>query len=282
MTKQVAATKKIQAVGTPDGMPRRRGRPRRDQPGGIELSRDSVLDAAFAMTRSESLDTLSMVRVAAGLGVSPSLVHYYLDSRDALVSGVINRFSRVVWDATRTPLANPRQDIEAVATSTYDAMLTYPGVVAYLASNNRFRFVQMVGEDEVDYGVQSFERLAAAIMGAGYAPADAALLGHLVRMFILASAQAEVHFQTPGFHKGFLDATLNRLERAHYPGLHHSLRAFATLKGREVFQQGLQVLLDGFELRQQKPPAAAARLAANRAAKPVAAKPADKTRATRS
>jgi AcrR family transcriptional regulator len=226
--------------------PRPRGRPRRDGAGMPELSREVVIERAFEMTRTERLDALSMVRVAAELGISPALMHYYLNSRDALTSGVVNRFSRAVCEATPAPTDQPRADIEAVMRATYTVMLAHPGVVDYLASHNRFRLVQQVGEGEVDYGLRSLELLTSAVMRAGYDQHDTAMLSHLLRMFVLACGQAEARFQTPGFHKGFLDKTVSRLEPAEFPGLHHTLRAFATLDGRTVFDRGLQMLIDGF------------------------------------
>lgn len=235
----------------PSPEPRRRGRPRRNDGNTNmpELSREAVLEAAFSMTATERLDSLSMVRVAAVMGVSPSLVHYYLDSRDALTSGVINRFFRAVCEAAPKPHRDARKDIERVARANYAVMLAKPGVVDYLASHNRFRLVQQVQEGETDYGVLAFERLSAAIMRAGYSNQDAAMLGHLVRMFVLSSAQAEANFQTPGFHKRFLDDTLSRFNQTTYPGLHYSLREFAALEGSEVFKTGLDILLNGFERR---------------------------------
>jgi AcrR family transcriptional regulator len=227
--------------------PRPRGRPaRNDASAAPVVTRETVLQCAVAMTRSERLDALSMVRVASAMGVSPSLLHYYLDSRDALTSGVINVFFRSVCEATPPIDADPRKDIENVAWATYTVMCDHPGVVDYLAAHNRYRLVQKVEAGEIDYGVRAFERLAAAIMRAGYAASDAALLGHLIRMLVLSSAQSEAHFQTPGFHKRFLDDTLERFDRGQYPGLHHSLREFAALQGKEVFDRGLGMLLDGF------------------------------------
>ena len=44
------------------------------------------------MARATPLQELSIVRVAKDLGVTPALIHYYLDGRDALTSGVMNAF----------------------------------------------------------------------------------------------------------------------------------------------------------------------------------------------
>lgn len=237
-------------AGTKQGT-RPRGRPRRKEGNqkSPEISRASVIEFAFSMTKTERLDALSMVKVAAAMGVSPSLVHYYLDSRDALTSGVINRFFQEICKSTPAPSDDPHLDVKATVYANYLVMLKHPGVVDYLATHNRFRLVQQVQEDEADYGIRAFELLSAAIMRAGYSNRDAAMLGHLVRMFVLSSAQAEANFQTPAFHKAFLDNILERFPQESYPGLHHSLRDFATLDGEDVFNTGLEILLDGFERR---------------------------------
>lgn len=245
-------TKKTE--NNPAATNRRRGRPKRTEgtSQSPEISRLSVIEFAFSLTRTERLDALSMVKVAAAMGVSPSLVHYYLESRDALTSGVINRFFREVCDAAPPPTRDTRHDIKAMVYANYTVMLKHPGVVDYLATHNRFRLVQQVQEGEADYGIQAFELLSAAIMRAGYSSRNAAMLGHLVRMFVLSSAQAEANFQTPAFHKAFLDGILNRFPQGTYPGLHHSLHEFASLDGAEVFSAGLDILLDGFERRVER------------------------------
>lgn len=243
----------IKTTANASGTQRRRGRPKKsDSPNLPEISREAIIEFAFSMTVTESLDTLSMVKVATAMAVSPSSVHYYLSKRDALISGVINRFYREVCESTPEASGSAREAIKAIVQATYQVMLKYPGIVRYLSSHNRFRLVQEVQEGEIDYGIKAFDLLGVAIMRAGYSGRDTAMLGHLLRMFILSSAQAEAQLQTPSFHKQFLDGILGRFKRKSYPGLHHSLRDFASLDGAEVFNTGLEILLDGFERRTER------------------------------
>ncbi len=44
------------------------------------------------MTRKERLSLLSIVRVSESLKVRPGALHYHLQSREALITGVINLF----------------------------------------------------------------------------------------------------------------------------------------------------------------------------------------------
>ena len=77
---------------------RGRGRPKRkatrDAFRAGDLARDSILERALDLTRTEPLSSISMVRLAKSLNVRAGTIHYHLGSRDALVSGVMNRFYR--------------------------------------------------------------------------------------------------------------------------------------------------------------------------------------------
>ncbi len=104
-----------------------RGRPRKpnvhtDANG---LSRESIIQKAAQLAQTESLDEISMVRVAREFGVVPGLIHYYVGSRDELLSGVINQYFRERIAQMPMPSGDWRRDMEryAEARSEFEAAL---------------------------------------------------------------------------------------------------------------------------------------------------------------
>lgn len=64
---------------------------RRGQGDHAGLSRESVLDAAFAVADRDGLEALSMRRVAAELGVEAMTLYHYLPSKAAMLDGIVER-----------------------------------------------------------------------------------------------------------------------------------------------------------------------------------------------
>src|SRR4051812_26675417 len=80
----------------PPPAPRKRGRPPKAaaasaETGGV-LTREQILEKATELAKHEPLGEISMVGLARELGVTPALIHYYIGSRDDLISGVANRY----------------------------------------------------------------------------------------------------------------------------------------------------------------------------------------------
>src|SRR5262245_23750213 len=82
----------------PEGAPppRKRGRPPKSASAASEqgsvLTRELILQKATELAKFEPLGEISMVGLARELNVTPALIHYYVGSRDDLISGVANRY----------------------------------------------------------------------------------------------------------------------------------------------------------------------------------------------
>jgi AcrR family transcriptional regulator len=238
----------VMAKGT-----RRRGRPARaasagpaGETGGPTLSRDLILDRAVDLARQAPLEELSMVGLAREFGVAPALIHYYVGSRDDLVSGVVNRYFKARVEAFASPSGRWRDDIEHIARTTRALMLEYGGVLRYLTSHNRFRLFQKVLPDETDYGVEFFDRCMRSFQAGGFTADQAALGYHLMMQFVLACAYAEVGHQLPAEHASYVRERIGQTSKARYPGAHFVVESFPALGADTAFDQGLAMLLDGF------------------------------------
>jgi AcrR family transcriptional regulator len=245
----MTTSKKIPDAPPEEVTRRTRGRPRKpnvhtDSEG---LSREAIILKAAQLAKGESLDEISMVRVARELGVVPGLIHYYVGSRDDLLSGVINHYFRARMEQLPLPTGDWKEDMRRVARASIQSMMEYRGVAGYIATHNRFRLFQKVGPDETDYGLEFFNRVAEVMRCGGLSPKAAALGYHLLMQFIVASAANEIGGQTPGRHEKFIRTRLLGLDKSTHAGALYIAKEFSRLDFTDTFESGLEMLLAGIE-----------------------------------
>jgi AcrR family transcriptional regulator len=228
---------------------RPRGRPKRepsaeDRTG---LTREVIIAKAAALTQSEPLTEISMVRLARDFGVAPGLIHYYVGSRDELVSGVLNLYFRDRVARMRAPTGDWREDLREIARTTMATMLQYRGVAAYISSHNRYRLFQKVLPGETDYGLEFFNIFAATLQRGGLSPKTAATGYHLIMQYLVSCSMIEIGRQMPGEHRAFIRQRLAGLEAEKYSGALYIAAEFSQLNFAETFEVGLDFLISGLE-----------------------------------
>jgi AcrR family transcriptional regulator len=237
------------------GSKRGRGRPRRkasrDAFRAGDLARDSIIERAMELTKSEPLSAVSMVRLAKSLNVRPGTIHYHLGSRDALVSGVMNRFYRgLLGDLEAAdPAATWQEEVRRIGWVWLNARLVHPGVANYVASNDRFRVFQKTEGGEEDYGALYMDRVFTLLRNAGFSPDIAAECWHLMALYADATAQTISMGHAPAAHSTFLLDRARRHDAVTFPGLAFGLPALAQLDAREAFSRSLDDLIAGLERR---------------------------------
>jgi|SRR5579871_589535 len=210
------------------------------------LSRQHIVERALELAKQEPLAELSMVRLSREFGVTPALIHYYVGSRDDLISGVVNRYFKARVERFAEPTGDWRRDLESMARITYELMVEHGGVLRYIFSHNRFRLFQKVGPGETDYGVEFLDRSVRVFRDAGFGAKHAALGYHLLMQFVLSAAYAEVGRQLPAEHERYVYEQITATPRARYGAAHYVARAFSRLDAKCAFDAGLALLLDGF------------------------------------
>jgi len=234
---------------------RGRGRPKRkatrDGLRAGDLARESILERALELTRSEPLSSISMVRLARSLNVRPGTIHYHLGSRDALVSGVMNRFYRgLLSDLEAAAAASTwQEEVRRIGWVGLNVRLAYPGVASYVVSHNRFRVFQMTEGGEPDYGALYMDRVFTLLRDAGFPPDIAAECWHLTALSADATAQAISMGRAPAAHSKFLLDRAQRHDAAVFPGLAFGLTALAHLDARNAFSHSLEDLIAGLARR---------------------------------
>jgi len=219
------------------------------------LSREAVIQCAVDLARRESISEVSMVRVARELGVAAGLVHYYLGSRDDLLSAVINVAFEERLEALPAPTGDWRADLEGVARSALDVTARWPGLGAYMMTRNRFRLFQRIQPGETDFGLAYFDQVGRILRDAGFPSAKAALVFHLLMLFIISIAVERENRQAPGLHEEFIVGYVAQSNRSSIPGASFLVGPFAKIDNDTTFETGLRLMLDGFEEWRTKAPA---------------------------
>lgn len=256
MKKPVSAAKPDAAL--PARAPRRAGRrPKNADDGTPELSRAVIIDCAVKLAQKESLEEISMVRLARELGVTPALIHYYMGSREDLLSAVLNNAFRDRLSALPPLTGHWRHDLEAIAHATSKTHARWPGLASYTARHNRFRLFQKVSEGDTDYGLMFFDHVGRILRDGGFTASQAALVYHLLMTFLVSIGTTMANRQSPKDHEDFIVGYLSRHDPKQIPGASFMMKPFAKIDAPVSLEAGLKVLLDGFQEWLEKPAAAA-------------------------
>jgi AcrR family transcriptional regulator len=230
---------------------RKRGRPSRqqaaDKGGNTTITRERILDAATALAKTEPLGEISMVGLARELGVAPTLIHYYIGSRDDLISGVANRYFKERLSRLQALSGDWKKDLWREAHQSLAMGVEYGGVLRYMMSHNRFRLFQQVSEGETDHGMLYLDRIAGIFKRAGFKPQQAAMGYHLFSQYVMTSAYAQVSRQLPAFHAHYIQDHIASAPEGQMSGAHFFAEAFSTLDSDTVFPEGLKLLINSFE-----------------------------------
>jgi AcrR family transcriptional regulator len=227
-------------------------RPRARRPG---LSRDAIAAAGLRLAREGNLETLTMARLGAALGVTPMALYRHFPSKSELVDAILDRFVR---DAAVTGHGAPRSEPRAWLARTFGemhrALADTPGVMPYLGSGWRFGEASRSVLDET-LGVLH----EAGLPRRTAAEAMSTLLAFTIGSAGLAaafgrSAPADLASDAPGERRRRLRSHFASVSRARHPNLVESARDMAMLASPpHAFEAGLSLILDGILRRGQTP-----------------------------
>jgi AcrR family transcriptional regulator len=212
-----------------------------------DISRDLVVRSAVSIAKTESLGEVTMVRLGRELGVAAGLIHYYMGSRDGLISAVINQAFKERLEQLPTPTGEWRNDALAFARASVNSLEAWPGMATYVLTENRFRLFQRVAPGETDFGLAYFDHVGRMLQSANFIGPSAAVAYHLLMLFISVIAAERENKQGPGLHADFIRSYLAQYSAHEYPGAKFLAEPFAVIDSETTFEQGLVVLLDGVE-----------------------------------
>jgi AcrR family transcriptional regulator len=229
--------------------PKRAGRKPKaaDGESSASLSRDAVIAHALKLVQQETADAITIARLAADLGVSTGLIHYFVGSRDAMLARVLNESLRSFVGSLHPPTGHWREDLASLLVQTHRSKLTWKGVTTYLAEHNRYRLFHEVGPGERDYGLAFFDRFGRIMQSGGFSGAQAAMAYHLSMLFLESVAVSHLRHRMPAEHNRYLLDHMAQFDAEDHAGAAFMMESFASLDTDTTFSDGLAVLLNAFE-----------------------------------
>jgi AcrR family transcriptional regulator len=229
--------------------PKRSGRKPKAQDGAASnnLNKELVLAHALKLLQNETADVVTIARLAADLGVSTGLIHYFVGSRDALLATILNERRKVFALELKIPKGNWRRQLESLLVQTHESKLTWKGVTTYLAENNRHRLFHDIQPGERDYGLLYFDTFGRIMQSGGFSGTQAAHAYHLSMLFLESVAISHIRHRVPSDHNRFLIQHMAQFDQQEYAGAAFMMTSFAKIDTKTTFKSGLKVLLDSFE-----------------------------------
>ena len=210
------------------------------------LDRELIVEVALRIADEHGLEALTLRRLAAELGVTPTALYRYIESKDALLDAMVDHVLGRV-DVSGAPDASWQEALRALALSARDAFAPHPSV-ALLGATRPIA----LGDNALrlrDFGIGAFRK-------AGVTPGEALELFDLFVNLCLALILRET---SPALGPGYMDEPreerLRRLRRdvdalppGKYPWAAEAIELWTSAPDplRE-FERGLEVVISGLE-----------------------------------
>jgi len=210
------------------------------------LSKRAVIEAALTIGDREGLEAVSLRRVARELGVTPMALYRYVDSKEGLLEGIVER----AFEEFELPPENEddwRKELRVLARSFRRLLVTHPTVATLFS-------MHPAETDSISQnGARIVEVVLSALDHAGFPPKEAALIEGECERFILGLAMLEITGgpQPCPFnpHKGpEKQESLALLPPEEFPHLLEALPYFSKYQEPEwAFEFALDLLVGGLE-----------------------------------
>lgn len=225
------------------------------------LSRDTIIQHVIQFAQKEPFAEITIARLANELGVATSLIHYFLGSREDILSLMLNHALKEVCDRAPPLTGQWLPDAEALLREVQQMQSRWKGITAQIATSNKYRLFQHQLLDGKDYGLVFFDRMGQILQSGGFSGAQAASAHHLLMLFLVSVASAQVFQQEPSAKREFLLSHIGQFPAGTYPGCAFMLNDFAAIDTATTFEKGLRLLLDGIDSwpRERAKPARSAR-----------------------
>ncbi len=97
---------------------------------GDDTTRDLLLDAATMLFAEHGIAATTIAQIAAHVGVTSAMVHYYFKTRDQLLDAIvaerIMRFTEIVWESFNGSEADPISLVKKLVAKIIDACELMP------------------------------------------------------------------------------------------------------------------------------------------------------------
>src|ERR1700677_509589 len=234
----------------PQMNPSVRHRSTRDRPAKAPLSKESVVDAALAILKSDGLEAVTMRRVAAALDTGAASLYVYVSGREALLQAMLDRVTATIEleapDASRW-----RAQLQSLLQRVQHALVAHPGIAT----------VTLVDSPTTDAVLRLTETLLGILLAGGLDPQDPAWAGDLLVSLVTPAAREggvrrprgqsdvhERHRQVAELHETFAGLPPDR-----FPLLVAHATEMVAGDGDERFRFAVDVVIDGVVARAARP-----------------------------
>jgi AcrR family transcriptional regulator len=217
-------------------------RSRRDRPAKPPLSRDAIVAAALDIARTDGVEALSMRRVAQALDTGPASLYVYVADRRELQELV---FDAAIGTIEIPPLEpeNWREQLKELARRMVKMMAEdFPGMAIMAMSHIPS------GEN----ALRGAEAMLTLLKAGGASDQAAAYAGDLLSLYVTAIAYEESLYRRlysdPEHEQREVERVAERfaaLDRERFPTMAAIAPAMTRGDGRERFELGLDVIING-------------------------------------
>jgi AcrR family transcriptional regulator len=229
-------------TGPPSDPPPSRSRSTRGRPAKAPLSADAIVDVALQVCREETLDAVTMRRVAAELDTGPASLYVYVRNRDELLRQMLDRVSGSIALEEIDP-ARWREQVHALVGGWLRAMEAHPGLASVAVGNPPATERMMVVADH----------LLTLLLAGGVTPQDAAWACDILPLITTATAvETDVH-RAQGHNieefVGAIEETLSSAAADRFPNLVRYSSELTSGDGDDRFNFAIDVFLSGLVAR---------------------------------
>lgn len=198
------------------------------------LSTQSIVDTAIAIADVDGLDAVSIRRVAAVLGVRPMSLYTHIVSKDELLALMANELLGEAMVEQQLP-TDWRAALTMTSRKLFRTFASHPWLLALLARRPRH------GPN----AARQAKQLALAVESMRLPPDEMWTVLSIVNDYILGHA---LRVATTGSTRDLVD-NLSEQDRAELPAVSALARTEEARLAGEVFELGLETVLDGIEHR---------------------------------
>lgn len=202
-----------------------------------ELSRELIADTALELVDREGLEALTMRRLASELGVGTMTLYGYFRDKDELLDHAIDRVSRDYELSSGAGDWRPR--LRELITTIWRSLVEHPSAV-------QIRY----GKPILNPGaLRACEAGMTILTDAGFETSDAGAAWRLLFTYVFGYGAFSSYEPTTEL-KSEWRQRLSALPADEYPITSGSAGELVNwMAGKEPFEQGLELILDGLEAR---------------------------------
>jgi AcrR family transcriptional regulator len=146
------------------------------------LTLEAIVDESERIARSRGVDGLTMRAVAAGLGVTPMAIYYYVPGKEDLLNLVVTRVSESVGLLRPDEHRSWQETLRDYLVNIWESFRRYPGLSSYLINQPGLG----VTPDRLEAGVEFFVQ-------AGFPSASARLAWSFATTYIHGRISVDAH-----------------------------------------------------------------------------------------